>query len=59
MPNRQLILGRNGFTFAPYAGYRFLYFRARQLAHSETSPPWVKRAAGAYRKLARCYRSIK
>jgi CelD/BcsL family acetyltransferase involved in cellulose biosynthesis len=59
VPNRQLILGRSHFTWAPYSGYRFLYSKSKRFAHSDKSPRWGKCLANVYRKLARGYRSDK
>lgn len=40
--NHRLILGKNRFSFAPYAAYHLLRSEAAQYAKSEDAPAWVK-----------------
>ena len=57
--NRRIVLGRNWFIWAPYAGYRLLHARAKRFVVSGQAPRWVVRLADGYRTLASAYRKRK
>ncbi len=51
VPNHRIIVGRNPFTWTPYAGGHALLSTIRMYANSRNAPRWLGRAKDIYRSL--------
>jgi CelD/BcsL family acetyltransferase involved in cellulose biosynthesis len=57
LPNHRLVLGRDWFSWAPYADYQSLRSRAERYAYFEGAPGWVKKAVSMRLALRRRMRA--